>query len=320
MNNASVVGIDVSKQYFDAAWAVENGQCEQRRFRQDVEGFAELVRLTPEGSVYVMEATGVYYLRLAHYLHAAGVRVAVINPLVIRRYGQMKLLRAKTDRVDAQLIASYGQTGSFALWQPAENAISQLQQLQSWLEGLLQEQTRLKNQQEAWRQRPEASAFVGAAQAQRLEQLQDQIHACEQEMQQWVQRHYAGVYQRLISIPGVGPKTAIQLIAVTDGFRRFDRVEALVSYVGLCPRVYTSGSSVRGSHHITKLGMGRMRQLLYLCSWTAQRCNQACARLHARLKAKGKPERVIKIAIAHKLLRQAFAVAMKHEMYSETCT
>lgn len=320
MNNASVVGVDISKQYFDVAWGAENGRFEQRRFCQDAEGFAELVRRTPAGSVYVMEATGVYYLRLASYLHAAGRRVAVLNPLVIRRYGQMKLLRAKTDRVDARLIAAYGETESYPLWQPAAPAISQLQQLASWLESLLQEQTRLKNQQEAWRQRPEASAFVGAAQAQRLAQLTDQIHACEQEMQQWVQCHYAGVYQRLLSIPGVGPKTAIQLIAVTDGFRRFDRVEALVSYVGLCPRVYTSGSSVQGSRHITKLGMGRLRQLLYLCSWTAQRCNQACARLHARLQAKGKPERVIKIAIAHKLLRQAFAVAMKKEMYSEACT
>lgn len=315
--NKPVVGIDISKAYVDVSFQREAGGEERQRYSQDVAGYAALLAGTPAQCVYVMEATGVYYLRLAHYLHAQGRRVAVMNPLVIRRFGQMKLLRAKTDPADARLIAEYGRSMELSAWRPAQGIISQLQQLDSWLESLTLEQTRLKNQREALAQRPDADGFVRQSLAQRSHEVKVHLVGCERQLKQLVEQHYGALYRCLLSIPGIGPKTAVKLIAVTAGFTRFVTVEALVSYVGLCPRVFESGSSVKGQGHIAKLGMGRLRQLLYLCSWTAKKCNAACARLYARLKAKGKPERVIKIAIAHKLLRQAFAVAMKNETYSE---
>ena len=66
------------------------------------------------------------------------------------------------------------------------------------------------------------------------------------------------------------------------------------------------------SEHRAKMGQARMRQLVYLCSWTAKRCNPACKQLYQRLQASGKPAKVINIAIAHKLLRQAWAVATQN--------
>jgi transposase len=316
--NKTVVGIDISKATMDVSWRRADGVEEQQRYPQEAAGYAALVAATPASSVYVMEATGVYYLRLAHYLHEHGQRVSVVNPLVIRRYGQMKLLRAKTDPADARLIAEYGRSVTLSLWRPAAAVISQLQQRDSWLESVMREQTRLKNQQEALVQRPEADEFVRESLTQRLQEVAAHIAKCERRLQRLAEEHFGEIYRRLLSIPGIGPKTAVKLIAVTEGFTRFVTVDALASYVGVCPRVFQSGSSVKGPGHIAKLGMGRLRQLLYLCSWTAKRCNAACKALYARLKAKGKPERVIKIAIAHKLLRQAFAVAMKNERYSET--
>ena len=314
--NKTVVGMDISKAYFDVSWRRGDGVEEQRRYAQDAAGYAALESAVPAGSVYVMEATGVYYLALAHALYAHGQRVAVVNPLVIRRYGQMKLLRAKTDAADARLIADYGRSTALSWWQPAPKVIGEMRQLESWLESLTQEQVRLLNQQEALAQRPDAEDFVRAAQMRLLDHVREEREACERQLRQLAQRYFGELYRRLLSIPGIGPKTAVKLIAVTEGFTRFATVAALVSYLGLCPRVFTSGSSVRGKSHIAKLGMGRLRQLLYLCSWTAKRCNAACRMLYDRLQAKGKPERVIKIAMAHKLVRQAFAVAMKNEMYA----
>ena len=103
---------------------------------------------------------------------------------------------------------------------------------------------------------------------------------------------------------------------VTDGFSRFEGVKALSAYVGISPSTFCSGPSIRGRGAIAKLGQGRMRQLLYLCSWTAKRYNPACAALYARLRAAGKPPKVINVAIAHKLLRQAFAVATQNRPFS----
>lgn len=315
--NKAIVGIDISKAYVDVSFRCEEGGEEQQRYSQDVAGYGALVESAPVDSVYVMEATGVYYLRLAHYLYEHGQRVAVVNPLVVRRYGQMKLMRAKTDAADARLIAEYGRSVMLTLWRPVAVVISQLQQLDSCLESMMREQTRLRNQQEALNQRPDADEFVRECLTQRLHEVAGHIAQCERQLQGLAADHFGELYRRLLSIPGIGPKTAVKLVAVTEGFTRFVTVHALASYVGVCPRVYQSGSSIKGPGHIAKLGMGRLRQLLYLCSWTAKRCNAACKALYDRLKAKGKPERVIKIAIAHKLLRQAYAVAMKNEMYSE---
>jgi transposase len=91
----------------------------------------------------------------------------------------------------------------------------------------------------------------------------------------------------------------------------------LSAYVGLAPRVYESGTSVKGKGHITKMGNKHLRKLLYLCAWSAKKYNDQCKSMYERLSAKGKPERVIKIAIANKLLRQAFAIGSNLSEYDK---
>jgi transposase len=119
---------------------------------------------------------------------------------------------------------------------------------------------------------------------------------------------YNSSYQAIKSIPGIGPKSASILIAVTGNFKKFENYKQLLAYVGLNPRIYESGTSVKGRGRISKMGTARLRKLLYLCAWSAKRHNVYCKEMYERLKAKAKPERVIKIAIANKLLRQAFAI------------
>ena len=91
-----------------------------------------------------------------------------------------------------------------------------------------------------------------------------------------------------------------------------DNVKKFLSYIGMSPRTYESGTSVKGKGHITKVGNGRLRSLLYMCSWTAKRTNPQCVAVYEKMHTKGKPEKVIKVAIAHKLLRQVFGV-IKHQ-------
>ena len=114
---AMIVGIDISKGWFDAAWRRAGGLT-QARFSRDDAGLKELLERTPEDSHYVMEATGSYHLKVALFCHQAGRAVSVINPLVIKRYAQMNLMRAKTDAVDARLITEFGEQKAPALWHP----------------------------------------------------------------------------------------------------------------------------------------------------------------------------------------------------------
>jgi transposase len=311
-----IVGIDVSKQSLDAAWTAA-GRERHQSFDYTDEGLAALLEQTPPDAHYVMEATGLYHARAALALHAAGRRVTVVNPLVIKRFAQMQLSRVKSDKADAALIRRYGEQHALPPWAPTAPDILELQQAHSWLDDLIRERTRLVNRQEAAAHGGGMSPFVVQQMTAQRDHLDRQIAACEQHLEATVKKYFPELYARLLEIPSIGPKTAVELIVVTHGFSRFDDIKALCAYVGVSPTTFRSGTSVHGQGHIAKLGQGRMRQLLYLCSWTAKRCNPACRNLHDRLRASGKPSKVIHVAIAHKLLRQAFAVATQNVPYSE---
>lgn len=310
-----IVGIDISKAWFDAAWVAE-GQERHQRFEYTGEGIGQLLEQTPPNARYVMEATGTYHARLALRLHESGREVSVVNPLVIRRFAQMRLSRVKSDRADAELIRRYGEQQPWQPWQPATDEVLELQQAHGWLDDLIGERARLLNRREAHAHHARPSAFVISQMAAQLQQLDKRIKDCERHLEVLVKKSFAELFERLLTIPSIGIKTAIELIIVTDGFSRFEDVKALCAYIGVSPTTFRSGSSVNGKGGIAKLGQGRMRQLLYLCSWTAKTCNPACKALHARLKALGKPPKVINIAIAHKLVRQAFAVATTNTPFS----
>lgn len=310
-----VVGIDVSKDWLDAVWR-EGEKLSCAKYDYTDQGLDELLEEAPSEALFVMEATGTYHARAALGLLEAGRAVSVVNPLVIKRYGQMKLSRAKSDRADAQLIMHYGEQEAPPLWKPCSEEVQALQQAHGWLHDLQVERTRLLNRQHAHGLRTRPDGFVNRQMKARLKRLDRDIEACEGHLRELVKKTFSELYARLLTIPSIGAKTAIELIIVTDGFSRFNDVKALCAYVGVSPTTFQSGSSVRGKGGIAKMGHGRMRQLLYLCSWTAKRCNPACAELCQRMQAAGKPAKVINIAIAHKLLRQAFVVATKKVEFS----
>lgn len=308
-----IIGIDISKKWFDCFWLAPG---EHKRFCNNAEGWDQFFRWIPGDAHVVMEASGPYYLGLASWLYEQGITVSVVNPLVIRRYGQMKLARVKTDSKDAELIADYGVEQSPALWTPPSAVCQALRQLMSLREGLLRQQGIIAGQTEAFSQVP-ADPLVRELLSEQNQRIRQTIAQIDRRIEQLAEAHYKPVLEALLTIPGIGHKTAIMLLAITDGFEKFDCARKLSSYVGICPRVWQSGSSVKGRGAICKLGCAPLRKLLYMCSWTAKTCNPACKQLYKRLAGKGKPEKVIKVAVAHKLLRQAFAVGKNQEPFNE---
>lgn len=307
-----IIGIDISKQWFDCFCPTRQ---QSNRFTNNPAGWEQLAKWSRGSAHLVMEATGPYYLGLASWLVEEGYRVSVVNPLTIRRYGQMKLARSKTDAQDAALIAQYGIDQRPGRWQPPSQISQALRQLLSLREGMLRQQSIVEGQTEAFSQAP-ADPLVTETLNDQKTQMQATLARIDRRLEALATEHYREQLHVLLTIPAVGPKTAIMLLAVTDGFARFDSPRKLASYVGLCPRVWESGSSVKGRGSISKLGCPQLRKLLYMCSWTAKTCNPACKKMYKRLKAKGKPEKVIKVAIAHKLLRQAFAVGSRCEPFN----
>jgi len=305
---SNYTGIDVSKLTIDCSISHSDGSVVDLKTGNNPDGFKKLLKhLSPDSHV-VMEASGPYYYRLAYFLFESGILVSVVNPLVIRRFCQMRMVRTKTDKKDSSMIRQYGQTEHPELWQPDAPEITRLKQLNAAIELLDKNITASYNQLEAFKIMPDTSKSIVKSLEAVIKQNEKAKDKLEEEMLSLAKKKYNKSFSGLQSIPGIGPKSAALLVAVTGNFTKFNHYKELVAYVGLNPRIYESGTSVKGRGHISKMGTGKLRKLLYLCSWSAKRCNIHCKEMYERLKAKSKPEKVIKIAIANKLLRQAFAI------------
>ena len=144
-----IVGLDISKETIDIS-ILDQETSKSLQVSNNLLGFKKLSKYLNEESNVSMEATGPYYLNVAQYLYERSYKVSVINPLVIKRYCQMKMIRAKTDKADAQLIAEYTLDQSPDLWEPNAPEIDKLKRLNSVLNKLIEQQTAWKNKQEAF--------------------------------------------------------------------------------------------------------------------------------------------------------------------------
>src|SRR3712207_2679102 len=117
-----VVGIDVSKDSLAICHLVEK-KLQPLEVSNNRAGFQQLVKQCGTESLYVMEATGIYYLQLAYYLYEQGAQLVVVNPVIIKRYIQMHLGKGKSDKKDAQWIRHYGEQNQVAYWQPEKQVI-----------------------------------------------------------------------------------------------------------------------------------------------------------------------------------------------------
>ena len=314
-----VTGIDISKKTFDASFLNKTKKWEHKVFKNNLTGFKKLIEWSPIESSFVMEASGPYYVQLASFLYEKRESIYVVNPLAIRRYSQMKMYRAKTDKKDANTIAEYGSQEVLRKWKPKNKALRSIQQIYTALE-LLKKQRHMTNMQlESFEINKESKLLIKDLKG--LSTKYDRmINKQEKVIEKLVEKEYKSTMDLLTSVPGIGKKSAALLITATDNFDNFENYKQLIAYVGFSPRIYQSGTSVKGRGGICKLGKPQLRKALYLCSWSAKRWNKTCIEMYERLKAKGKPERVIKVAIANKLIKQAFAIVKTQNPYNKNYT
>lgn len=308
-----IYGIDISKNVFDV-YSHSRGHSQ---FKNDDKGFQSLIKQLSKASLVVMEATGYYHYRLAQYLHHQGIAVSVVNPLSVKRFIQMRLAKVKTDKSDAKAICEYGIQNKV----PMYNALTELQaeclQLFRLLDIYIKQSTATKNKIKGEEALGKPSRFVYQSLKRNLRHLTKEINVLEERLLELVKSEQQEQLTLLRSIPGIGTKTALFLIVLTDGFNKFDNAKQLCSYVGITPTIRESGSSVRGRSRISKIGNRKLRNLLFLCAFSACKHNKACKELYERIVAKGKSKKLALIAVANKLLKQAFAIAKSGLPYNE---
>ncbi|WP_394751363.1 IS110 family transposase [Spongiimicrobium salis] len=307
-------GVDISKDVFD----VHGSERGHFQFKNDELGFKRLLKHLPMGSLVVMEATGYYHYRLAQFLYKNQVLVSVVNPLSIKRFIQMRLAKVKTDKSDAKAICEYALLNEVPIYNALTAIQSECLQLFRLLDAYLKHRTATKNKIHGEVVLGVPSKFVYRSLIRNRKQLDKEIAAIESKILSLVKEDQQEQLTLLTSIPGIGQKTALFLIVVTDGFSKFETAAQLCSYVGITPTIRESGSSVRGRSRISKLGNRKLRNLLFLCSFNTCKHNKACKGVYDRIVNKGKSKKLALIAVANKLLKQCFAIAKSGRPYDET--
>lgn len=303
------LGIDISKERLDVAlYRDENYRFAS--FDNNQNGFRKLLAWLKKHKARhchaAMEATGRYGEFLAEHLHEKGHPLSVINPANIKKYGESRLSRNKTDRQDARLIAHYCATQKPHLWHPPAPHVRELQEMSRRLDALKGNRTRERNRLQSGLRSDIVIADVEA----NIAFLDQQIADLEQAIHDHVHRYpdLAEKVSLLTSIPSIGFTTAIGILAEVPDITRFNSAAQMAAYAGLTPFHKHSGRRTNSNGKLSKIGNRRLRALFYMPQKSARRYNPVIANLVGRLQKAGKQPKTIRGAIMRKLVHLAYGV------------
>jgi transposase len=253
-----------------------------------------------------MEATGGFGDDLALFLHERGITVSIVNPLRVKAFGQSEMVRTKTDKVDAGVIARFCRSQTPEPWRPPSPCMRELRALVRRCAALKE----IRVQELQRRAQRTSSRMVAASLERSIANLDEEIKIISEAVAALIQsdEHLLTSHALLTSIPGLGSQSAAVMLAEIPDFRAFGHNKQITAFVGLNPQDHQSGSSVHGRARISKVGNARLRAILYMCALAARRHNPALKAFADRLKEAGKPPKVILVAVARKLLVIAYGV------------
>lgn len=259
---------------------------------------------------YVMEATGVYHERLAHYLFDQGIEVSIVLPNKISNYFRTLDVKTITDKTASQAICRFGLERKLELWRKPRQVFRSLKQLTRERDQLIAERTVIKNQLHA----EQAEAYPGEYSIQRMNERIRLINKQGLDILKEITEHLkrdsglAGQINNILSIPGVGTLTAVTVLAETNGFDLIRNKKQLVSYSGLDVIVKDSGTSVRGKPKISKKGNRHLRKAMHMPALTAIRNDQRCKAIFVRLIAKHGIKMKAVVAVQRKMLEMIYTI------------
>lgn len=303
------VGIDVCKEWLDVHLRPSG---EQLRVSNDRVGLRRLKRLLSglASPHIVMEATGKFHRAAQRSLHASGLRVAIVDPLRARLFAKACGYLAKTDALDAKLLALLAETLRPDETPPADEAFESLRELVNARTAATAEMTALAN-----RHKMSTVAFLRAELNRRLKALETHRRRLDAQIEGRIRAHpdLARRADILTSIPGVGPVTAAALIAGLAELGRMTGKQAAM-LAGLAPLAKDSGE--RRGRRAIKGGRKAPRNALYMAALSASRYNPGLAAFAASLTKAGKPAKLVLTAVMRKLVVLANALIANDRLWT----
>lgn len=308
MHHQYILGIDVAKAKLDITLRLPNGKFRSKVVPNTPDGFSTLSEwLRKHGADCVhacMEATGIYHESAAEFLADAGHTVSIVNPAQIKAFGTASMIRTKTDKKDARLIAQFCAEKRPSAWDPPSETLRQLRALVARRDALEAMKTQENNRKHV------ARAAVLEGIEKHLEYLQNEINHIDSEIKRKIDNNPDLKKQRklLDGIPGLGPKTIPVLLSFFGGVLRFGNARQAAAYAGLDPKQHESGSSINMKTRLSKMGHVLLRKALYMPAMVAVNRTEWGRAFKARLSANGKAPKVIICAMMRKLVHVAFGV------------
>ena len=302
------LGIDVAKAKLDCALRLPNGKLRNKVVDNNLKGFkmlTEWIEKHGAPNVHVcMEATGVYWEAVAEYLAAQGMTVSVTNPAQIKAFGASKMVRTKTDKVDARLIVEFCLERCPDPWLAPTPIERELRAMVLRMEALQIMRTQESNRLDV------ARDGVKLGIAEHIEWLDKQINTLAKKICDHINDDPGMKSKQVIlnSIPGVGERTIAVLLAFYSNLDRFSNARQAVAFAGLDPRQHESGSSVKNKPRLSKIGHAFLRKMLYMPAIVTLYKTLWGKRFRDRLAASGKPPKLIIGAMMRKLIHVAYGV------------
>jgi transposase len=287
-------GIDVSKHWLDVAIQTTN---QTWRMANDLAGIANLVRQLQELSPQqiVVEATGGYETRLVTELCRSGLPVSRVNPLRVRRFAEGMNWFAKTDKIDAKVLADFGRKANPRLTVIPDKAekrlVALLKRRKQVLDMLTAEKNRLDTADSDMR------VYIQSI----IDTLKNQLKELEKEIEQ-LTKNTPGMKEKraiLMSVPGIGKITAATLLAQLPELGTCDRKQ-IAALVGTAP--FNNDSGNKRGRRKTQGGRSDVRCVLYMATLTASWCNPVIKQQYENLLQAGKLTKVALVACMRKLL------------------
>jgi transposase len=288
------IGIDISKAWLDVAGLPEKPTAV--RFANTTEGIQQVLEAMVEAAptVIVLEPSGGYEQSILRVLHKADLPVALVNASRIRDFARASGILAKTDALDAGVLASYGAVMAPVVRKPASDGV---------LRGLVRRRAQLVRYQSAEKAslQKETCPLVQKSIQELLLLLEEKIGATNTLIAETISRDTQQTEKKeiLISCKGIGPVVAAQLLAELPELGTLSKAQA-ASLAGLAPFNHDSGA-MRGHRHI-KGGRRPVRMALYMAALSAVRYNPDLKTFYQRLRANGKNTKLALTAVMRKLL------------------
>jgi transposase len=317
-------GIDVAKEKLDCAVVVHDRQrpIGQKSFPNTPDGIeraAAWVMKVCRAEAFevhaVLEPTAAYHEVAARLLAAKGMTVSLVNPAQIRSFAKGMAVLSKTDKIDAVLLARYGCLAQPKAWTPPAEPLVELQALLARLDDVEGDLRREQNRYEQACVR----GCSGAIKHSFVMSIRSLKAQCKR-LQQAVAAHFAvhedlqADLERLQTIPAVGPKTAMRMLALLRS-HSFETARQVAAFLGLVPIERQSGRSVRGRPRLSKAGNPRLRAALYMAAVVATKLNPDIRAQQQRLLARGKAKMSTLGAAMRKLVHICFGVLKSGNVY-----